>query len=100
MATFTAEINVSIEDFLDELNHNDKIELFERVSEQLNKDVDEEIEKLEHDVAANKTALIMEHFRSLSDFDKRKFLVDALYVPNYYDDDALKGALEPIMKAR
>lgn len=98
MATFTAEIDVTIDEFLEELDHSDKVELFETLAEELNKD--EEIEKMEHDVKANKTTLMMQYFRSLSDFDKRKFLVDALYVPNYYDDNALKGALEPIMTAR
>lgn len=98
MATFTSEINVDIDEFLEELDHDEKKELFGILAEELGRD--EEIEKLEHDIAANKRDLVLGNFRELSDFDKRKFLVDALYVPNYYDDDALKDALEPIMKAR
>ena len=100
MATFTAEIDVSIEEFLNELNHDEKVELFERVLEQLNKDVNREVEKLEHDVAANKRSIMIDNFRNLAPFEQRKFLVDALYVSNDYDDDALKGALEPIITAR
>lgn len=91
MATFTAEIDVTIDEFLDELDSDEKKELFEQLCEELNSG-EEEIEEIKRD--------FVEHFRSLSDFDKRKFLVDALYVPNYYDDDALKGALEPILTAR
>ena len=98
MATFIAEIEVTVDEFLDELDHVDKEELFKQLAEELNKD--EEIIKMEHDVKANKTALMIAYFRSLSDFDKRKFLCDALYVPNYYDNDALRDTLAPIINAR
>lgn len=91
MATFTKEIKVTVDEFLDELDHDEKVGLFERLSEELNTG-EEEMEEFDHD--------FIEHFRSLSDFDKRKFLVDAFYVSNYYDDDALRDALAPIINAR
>ena len=96
MATFT--IDYTVDEILDELSCEEKHEMLDALAKDLEKeDVAERIAiKGKRDA---RTAFI-EHFRDMSDFDKRKFLCDALYVPNYYDDESLKVGLEPIFNAR
>ena len=96
MATFTNEYAVS--EILDELSIEEKHEMLDALAEDLEKeDVAEQVAlKTKRSVRA----VFVEYFRDMSDYDKRKFLADALYVPNYYDNEALKSALEPIITAR
>lgn len=96
MATFM--IDYTVGEILDELSCEEKHEMLDALADDLEKeDVAERIATKGKRGA--RTAFI-EHFRDMSDFDKRKFLADALYVSSYYDDDALKNALRPIITAR
>lgn len=96
MATFMSDYTV--DEILDELSYEEKQEMLDALAEDLEKE-----DVAEHVALKTKRgarAAFIEHFRDMSDFDKRKFLADALYVPSYYDDDALKSALRPIITAR
>ena len=43
---------------------------------------------------------VVEFLRELSPSDMRRILVDVFYLSSHYDDDMLRNALEPIVKAR
>ena len=43
---------------------------------------------------------VVEFLRELSPIDMRRLLVDVYYLSSHYDDDMLRDALEPIIKAR
>jgi len=92
MATFTLEvsINIDIDEFLDELDHDEKVELFEMLCEDLGQRTEEpKDEKYVTDYLSGRTP-----------FEIKRILVNVLGVPNYYADDALRNALEPIITAR
>lgn len=95
MATFMTDYTV--DEILDELSYEEKQEMLDALVEDLDK---EELCRYEQEFKKRNVAVLISRFRELSDFDKRKFLADALYVPSYYDDDALKSALRPIITAR
>lgn len=92
MATFTTEVEVdiSLDEYLDELDHSDKVELLEMLCEDLEQRVEEpKDEKYVTDYLSGRTP-----------FEIKRILVNVLGVPNYYADDALRDALEPIITAR
>ena len=96
MATFM--IDYTVGEILDELSREEKHEMLDALADDLEKeDVEEQVESK---TKRGARAAFVEYFREMSDFDKRKLLADALYVSSYYDDDALKLALEPILTAR
>lgn len=90
MATFTAQVDISVDEYLDKLDHNEKIELFEMLCEDLEKRVEEPKDE----------KYVTDYLSGLTPFEFKRILVNVLNVPNYYDDDALKTALEPIITAR
>lgn len=96
MATFM--IDYTVGEILDELSSEEKHEMLDALADDLEKeDVEEQVESK---TKRGARAAFVEYFREMSDFDKRKLLADALYVSSYYDDDALKLALQPILTAR
>ena len=88
MATFTAEINVTVDEFLDELDANEREELYESL-----KDEFENTERVDKEKA-------LMYLRGLTPYDFKKLLVDALYLPSYVDGAALERALKPIIDAQ
>ena len=88
MATFTAEINVTVDEFLDELDANEREELYESL-----KDEFENTERMDKEKA-------LMYLRGLTPYDFKKLLVDALYLPSYVDGAALERALKPIVDAQ
>ena len=88
MATFTAEINVKVDEFLDELDANEREELYESL-----KDEFENTERMDKEKA-------LMYLRGLTPYDFKKLLVDALYLPSYVDGAALERALKPIVDAQ
>lgn len=88
MATFTSEINVSVDEFLDELDTDERKELYESL-----KDEFENTERMDKERA-------LEYLRGLTPYDFKKLLVDALYLPSYLDGEALGCALKPIIDAQ
>lgn len=91
-------LSFSVKDIFNEMESQDKQKMFKLLAEDLGKE--EELCRFEQEFEKRSVAVLISRFRELSDFDKRKFLADALYVPSYYDDDALKSALRPIITAR
>ena len=91
-------LSFSVKDIFNEMESQDKQKMFKLLAEDLGKE--EELCRFEQEFKKRNVAVLISRFRELSDFDKRKFLADALYVPSYYDDDALKSALRPIITAR
>lgn len=88
MATFKAEINVTVDEFLDELDANEREELYESL-----KDEFEDTERMDKEKA-------LMYLRGLTPYDFKKLLVDALYLPSYVDGAALERALKPIIDAQ
>lgn len=96
MATFN--VSFSVDEIVDELSCDEKHEMLDALAEDLEKE--DVAEQVALKTKRGARAAFVDYFRELSDFDKRKLLADALYVSSYYDDDALKLALEPILTAR
>lgn len=96
MATFN--VSFSVDEIVDELSSEEKHEMLDALAEDLEKE--DVAEQVALKTKRGARAAFVDYFRELSDFDKRKLLADALYVSSYYDDDALKLALEPILTAR
>ena len=96
MATFN--VSFSVDEIVDELSSEEKHEMLDALTEDLEKE--DVAEQVALKTKRGARAAFVDYFRELSDFDKRKLLADALYVSSYYDDDALKLALEPILTAR
>ena len=88
MATFTAEIDVTVDEFLDELCDDERKELYESL-----KDEFENTERMDKEKA-------LMYLRGLTPYDLKKLLVDALYLPSYLDGAALERALKPIIDAQ
>lgn len=88
MATFTAEINVTVDEFLKELCEDERKELYESLKDEFG-----EKERMDKE-----NALV--YLRGLTPYDFKKLLVDALYLPSYLDGAALERALKPIIDAR
>lgn len=88
MATFTAEIDVTVDDFLDELETDEKQALYESL-----KDDFEDLERKDREE-------ILMYLRGLTPYDFKKLLVDALFLPSYLDGAALERALKPIIDAQ
>lgn len=98
MATFN--VSFSVDEIVDELSSSERQKAFDKLADVLKSDAEAEVSMFEHELEIKKKAMFLDYFRELSDFDKRKLLADAFYVSSYYDDDALKLALEPILTAR
>ena len=96
MATFN--VSFSVDEIVDELSSEEKHEMLDALAEDLEKE--DVAEQVALKTKRGARAAFVEYFREMSDFDKRKLLADTLYVSSYYDDDALKLALEPILTAR
>lgn len=98
MATFN--VSLSVDEIVDELSSSERQKAFDKLADVLKSDAEAKVSMFEHELEIKKKGMFLDYFRELSDFDKRKLLADALYVSSYYDDDALKLALEPILTAR
>ena len=88
MATFTAEIDVTVDEFLDELCTDERKELYESLKDEFG-----EKERMDKEMA-------FMYLRGLTPYDFKKLLVDALYLPSYVDGAALERALKPIIDAQ
>ena len=87
MATFTAEIDVSVDEFLDELTQNEREELYLELCDEFSSSSKEQEE-------------IVEYLRKLPPFELKKILCNVFYLPSYYANDALRTTLEPIITAQ
>ena len=101
MAKFTKKINVSIEEFLDALNENEKTQLLKLVVKDLSESTIRcmlgEVDSLDDETPRERA---IDFFRDFDLYGQRSFLVDALYVPSAVMEDALRRELEPIIAAR
>lgn len=48
----------------------------------------------------SKQDVVSEYLQTLPPFELKRIFVNMFGIPNYYDDDALRKALEPIITAR
>ena len=92
MATFTAEIDVTVDEFLNELDADERKELYESLKDEFNEE-NEETERKDKEKA-------LMYLRGLTPYDFKKLLVDALYLPSYLDGEDLERALKPIIDAQ
>lgn len=88
MATFTAEIDVTVDEFLNELCDDERKELYESLKDEFGG-----TERIDKEKA-------LMYLRGLTPYDFKKLLVDALYLPSYLDGAALGRALKPIIDAQ
>ena len=61
--------------------------------------VEDMLDSLTHEQKAQCVSYLVESLLERP-FQVKKALVDAFGIANYYDDDALRKALEPIVRAR
>ena len=83
-------IDVDIDDVLAAMNEKEKRELYESLGEELDEGSNITFDD-DFDMAV--------YLRNMTAFDLKKILCTALDVPNYYDEQALREKLEPIIKA-
>ena len=98
---FTTTVEIDFDDVLDDMTASERRLLFDNLRKRLLKDVDEEKRELLEDVPrCDPKEMATDTLCDLPPFEFKRILVNALCVPNYYDDDALRKALEPIITAR
>lgn len=83
-------IDVDIDDVLAAMNEKEKRELYESLGEELDEGSNITFDD-DFDVAV--------YIQNMTAFDLKRILCTALDVPNYYDEQALREKLEPIIKA-
>ena len=89
MATFTSDVCITVDEFLYKLDANEKEELYESLKDEFEDDA----RRMDRE-----KALI--YLRGLAPYDFKKLLIDALFLPSYFDGAALERALKPIIDAQ
>lgn len=98
---FYTDVEIDINDVINDMTAKDRRELFVELRERVLNDMDEEWEEMLKDVPShNPKKLAEEIMRDLPPFEFKRVLIDALGIPSYYADEALRNALEPIITAR
>lgn len=98
---FDTTVEIDIEDLLDDMTDKERRDVFDMLRKRILKDVDDAERGVIQDAPREDPVEIAKNVcRNLSLSEFHRFLVDVLYVPSYYDDDALRKELEPIITAR
>ena len=98
---FDTTIEIDIDNVIDDMTASERRELFDELSKRVLKDLDEEKREILQDVPrCDPKEMATDTLRDLPPFEFKRILVNALGVPTYYADDALRNALEPIITAR
>ena len=83
-------IDVDVDDVIDAMSETEKRELYEQLGDELNED---------SNITVDDDFNVGQYLESVSAYDLKKILCIALNVPTYCDEQALREALEPIIKA-
>lgn len=98
---FYTDVEIDINDVINDMTAKDRRELFDELRERVLKDMDEEEQEMLKDVPSHDPKKLAEEImRDLPPFEFKRVLIDALGIPSYYADEALRNALEPIITAR
>ena len=98
---FYTDVEIDINDVINDMTAKDRRELFNELRERVLNDMDEEWEEMLKDVPSHDPKKLAEEImRDLPPFEFKRVLIDALGIPSYYADEALRNALEPIITAR
>lgn len=98
---FYTDVEIDIDDVINDMTAKDRRELFNELRERVLNDMDEEWEEMLKDVPSHDPKKLAEEImRDLPPFEFKRVLIDALGIPSYYADEALRNALEPIITAR
>lgn len=98
---FYTDVEIDINDVINDMTAKDRRELFNELRERVLNDMDEEWEEILKDVPSHDPKKLAEEImRDLPPFEFKRVLIDALGIPSYYADEALRNALEPIITAR
>ena len=76
-----------IDEIIDAMDRNEKVEMYNELAGELGK------------AEYREDSDVSKYFSQMSLFDQKKMLCDALGVPNYYNDLALRQKLEGIITA-
>lgn len=87
-------VEVDVDDIISELTSKERKELFD----ELKKEFGNKASSLEEKIATT-DVILGKQFQNLSAWEMKKLLCNALGVGSYYDEQALRKALEPIIKA-
>ena len=88
--TTEVEVEISLDEYLNELNHDDKIKLLGMLCEDLGQRAEEPKDE----------KYVTEYLSNCAPFEIKRILVNVLGVHGYYADEALRNALEPVITAR
>lgn len=87
-------VEVDVDDIISQLTSKERKELFD----DLKSEFGNEASSLEEKIATT-DVILGKQFHNLSVWEMKKLLCNALGVGSYYDEQALRKALEPIIKA-
>lgn len=87
-------VEVDVDDIISELTSKEKKKLFDELKKEFGNKVSSFEEKI-----ATTDVILGKQFQNLSAWEMKKLLCNALGVGSYYDEQALRKALEPIIKA-
>lgn len=82
-----AEVDLGVDDIISEMSDDEKKEMYDALSDEFAHSAFDE----SFDVAR--------YLGNCKPFELKKLLCNALNVPSYYDEQALRNALEKIIKA-
>lgn len=98
---FNTTVEIDFEDLLDGMTADERRDVFGMLRKRICRDVDDAERGVIQDAPREDPVEMAKNVcRNLSLSEFHRFLVDVLYVPSYYDDDALRKELEPIITAR
>ena len=98
---FYTDVEIDINGVINDMTAKDRRELFNELRERVLNDMDDEWEEMLKDVPSHDPKKLAEEImRDLPPFEFKRVLIDALGIPSYYADEALRNALEPIITAR
>lgn len=83
----TSEIDLTVDDIIDEMDRDEKEEMFDALCDDLNKQ------------PAKQEVKIVDELRKCSPYQFKKVLCDTLYVSSYCNEVELRMVLEHIIKA-
>ena len=87
-------VEVDVDDIISELTPKERKELFDELKSEFGNKASSFEEKI-----ATTDVILGKQFQNLSAWEMKKLLCNALGVGSYYDEQALRKALEPIIKA-
>lgn len=92
-------VDIDIDDVLNAISTWEKRKLMEALSENTGI-LSEKDQNIQNKMVKQSGCLeFMQHLRSLTPYELKKTLCDLLNVPSYHDEQALRTALETVIKA-